>query len=131
MIAWFIIVYIGTNLVGMVGRGFLEKPLVSGNHVVTFVSILATIGICFYVYNWWGILFLIAIILIMMSRIPDLYWEVRILPTELGIPYPVPKNIIREAIKSKSRNKPFSNTLLSSLMWVALVVLFVAFFIKH
>lgn len=115
----------------MIGRGFFEKPLVSGNHIVTFISILTTIGICFYIYHWWGVLFLIAIILIMVSRVPDLYWEVRILPKELGVPYPVPKDLIRKAIKSKSRNEPIFSTLLASLTWVALVVLFIAFFIQH
>ncbi|MFY9462097.1 MAG: hypothetical protein WAP51_02755 [Candidatus Sungiibacteriota bacterium] len=130
VVAWFIIVYLGTNFVGMIGRGFFEKPLVSGNHAVTLMSILATIGICIYLYYYWGILFLIAIVLVMISRIPDLYWEVRILPKELGVPYPVPKDLIRKAIKSKNSNNPFSNILLTSLTWVALVVLFVAFFIQ-
>ena len=147
VIAWFIIVYVGTNLVGFIGRGFWEKPLDPNEHheflkgeikkwnnsgvVVTILSILATIGIYFYLYYYWGTLFLIAIILVMISRIPDLYWEVRILPKELGVPYPVPKDLIRKAIKSKTRSKPFSNTLLASLTWVAFVVLFIAFFIQN
>jgi hypothetical protein len=130
IIAWCIIVYLGTNLIGMIGRGFFEKPLVSGNHIVTLISILATIGFCFYLYYYWGILFLIVVILVMISRIPDLYWEVRILPKELGVPYPVPKDLIRKAIKSKNPNNPFSNILMTSLTWVALVVLFVAFFVQ-
>lgn len=128
VIAWLVVMYIGTNLVGMVGRGFFEKPLVSGDHVVTFVSAVATITICFYIYVWWGILFLTAIILIMVSRIPDLYWEVRILPKELGVPYPVPKDLIQKAIKLKTRNMPLWDTLLTSLTWVSLIVLFIAFF---
>lgn len=131
VIAWLIIVYLGTNLIGMVGRGFFEKPLVSGNHTITFISILATIGFCIYLYYYWGILFLIAIVLVMLGRIPVLYWEVRILPKELSVSYPVPKDTIRRAIKSKTLSKPFSNTLLASLTWVALAVLFVAFFIQH
>jgi len=131
VITWLVIVWLGTNLIGMIGRGFFEKPLVSGNHIVTLLSILTVIGICFYLYYYWGILFLTAIVLIMISRIPDLYWEVRILPKELGVPYPVPKDLIRKAIKSKSPNNPFSNILLTSLTWVALAVLFVAFFIQH
>jgi len=146
VIAWLVIVYLGTNLVGFVGRGFWEKPLDPSEHhdflkkeikkwnnagtAITILSILVTIGFCFYLYHYWGTLFLIAIILIMISRIPALYWEVRILPKELGVPYPVPKDLIRRAIKSKNQNKPFSNTLLSSLTWVALVILFVAFFIQ-
>lgn len=128
LIAWLVITFIGTNLVGMVGRGFFEKPLVSGNHIVTLISTLATIAVCFYLYHWWGVLFLVAIILVMISRIPDLYWEVRILPKELGIPYPVPKDLIQKAIKSKVRNWPLWDTLLVSLDWIALVVLFFAFF---
>ncbi len=130
VVSWLIIVYLGTNLAGMIGRGFFEKPLVSGNHLITLVSIFATIGICFYLYYYWGILFLVAMVLIMISRIPDLYWEVRILPKELGVPYPVPKDLIRKAIKSKNPRNPHSNILLTSLTWIALVVLFVAFFIQ-
>lgn len=131
VIAWLVILYLGTNLIGMVGRGFFEKPLVSGNHIVTFVSILATVGFGFYLYYYWGILFLVAIILIMASRLPDLYWEVRILPKELGVPYPVPKDLIRNAIKSENRKKPFSNILISSLIWVSFAILFTAFFIQR
>jgi len=142
LIAWFVITYLGTNLVGMIGRGFLEKPLDINEHpdflknevkkwnragkLTTVLSIVATIGICFFIYRWWGILFLIAIILIMISRIPDLYWEVRVLPKELGIPYPVPKDLIRKAIKSQNRS--MWNILLASLTWIALVVLFIGFF---
>lgn len=147
IIAWFIIVYAGTNLAGFIGRGFWEKPLDPNEHheflrreikkwnnsgiVVTILSILATIGIYFYLYYYWGILFLVAIILVMISRIPDLYWEVRILSKELGVPYPVPKDLIRKAIKSKTQSNPLSNTLLASLIWIALMVLFFAFFIQN
>lgn len=146
VIVWFVIAYLGTNLVGMIGRGFLEKPLDThdyanflknevkkenrAGHFITGISILATLAVCFFVYLWWGILFLIPIILIMISRIPDLYWEVRVLPKELGVSYPVPKDQIRQAIKSKSRNMPAWDFLLTSLTWVALVVLFIAFFLK-
>ena len=130
VISWFVIVWLGTNLVGMVGRGFFEKPVVSGNHFVTFISILATIGIGFFVYYKFGILFLVAIILIMVSRIPDLYWEVRILPKELGVPYPVPKDLIRKAIKLKTRKMPAWDILLTSFTWISLVVLFIAFYLQ-
>lgn len=131
VIAWLVILYLGTNLIGMVGRGFFEKPLVSGNHLVTFVSILATVGFCFYLYYYWGILFLTAFILVMVSRLPDLYWEVRILPKELGMPYPIPKDLIRKAIKSKNPSNPYSDILSTSIIWIALVILFIAFFIQY
>jgi len=123
IIAWLIIVYVATNLIGSIGRGLLEKPLDSDEYndylkkeikkwnnsgiVVVILSSIITIGICYYLYNYWGILFLIALILEMISRIPDLYWEIRILPKELGVPYPVPKDLIRKAImnqKSSSWN---------------------------
>ncbi|KKQ07023.1 MAG: hypothetical protein US18_C0027G0016 [Parcubacteria group bacterium GW2011_GWB1_36_5] len=142
LIAWFVLTYLGTNLVGMIGRGFLEKPLDINEHpdflknevkkwnragkLTTVLSIVATVGISFFIYQWWGILFLIAIILVMISRIPDLYWEVCILPKKLGVPYPVPKDLIRKAIKSQNRG--MQNILLASLTWIALVVLFIGFF---
>src|SRR3990167_1495619 len=128
VITWFVIVYLGTNLVGMVGRGFFEKPLVSGNHMVTFISIIATLGILYFVYYFFGILFLIPILLIMISRIPDLYWEVRILPKQLGVPYPVPKDIIQREIKLQP--KTFLNTLFGLLSWIALGLLFLAFYVQ-
>jgi len=130
VISWFVILWLGTNLVGMVGRGFFEKPALSGNRFITFISILATIGICLFVYYKFGILFLVAIILIMVSRIPDLYWEVRILPKELGVPYPVPKDLIRKAIKLKTRKMPAWDILLTSFTWISLVVLFIAFYLQ-
>ncbi len=128
VIAWFIVGYIGTNLVGMIGRGFWEKSLTFSDHVLTFISILATAGVLFYTYHSWGTLFLISTLFIMVSRVPDLYWEVRVLPNQLGVPYPVPKDLIRKAIKDKSRNMPLWDALLTSLNWIALLLLFVAFF---
>ena len=145
VITWLVITYLGTNLVGMIGRGFLEQPLATDSNLdflkdevkkwnragklTTILSIVATIGICFFIYYWWGVLFLIAIILIIVSRIPSLYWEVCILPKELGIPYPVPKNLIRKAIKSQ--NKSIWNVLIEFLTWVALIILFFAFFVQY
>lgn len=125
LVAWFVLIYIGTNSTGMIGRGFFEKPLVSGNHFVTLLSILATIAMYFYLYFWWGILFVIAMALIMISRIPDLYWEVRILPKKLNMSYPVPKDIIRRELKLKTSFKDYFFT---SLDWIALVILFITFF---
>src|SRR3989338_9830182 len=137
VIAWFAVSFFGTNLVGMIGRGFLEKPLDKGEYpdylknevknwnrtdkLTTVLSILATIVICFFVYRWWGILFLIAIILVMVSRIPDLYWEVCILPKELGGSYPVPKEVIRQALKAK-RGKSLWDIFTTFLTWIPLVV---------
>ena len=77
VITWLVITYLGPNLVGMIGRGFLEQPLATDSNLdflkdevkkwnragklTTILSIVATIGICFFIYYWWGVLFLIAI----------------------------------------------------------------------
>lgn len=128
VVTWLVILYVGTNLIGMVGRGIFEKPLVSGNHLVTFISTALILAVCFYVYMWWGILFLAPVILVMVSRIPDLYWEVRVLPKELDMQYPVPKDLIKKALKAKSRNASFWDYFFTSLDWIALIILFIAFF---
>ncbi|MFA6533447.1 MAG: hypothetical protein WCT22_05675 [Patescibacteria group bacterium] len=142
VVVWFIITYLGTNLVGMIGRGFLEQPLATDSNLdflkdevnkwnragkfTTALSIVATLAICFFIYRWLGILFLIPILLIMIGRIPDLFWEVRVLPKELGVPYPVPKHLIRQEIKSQNRGT--KNIFFGALIWIALIVLFFAFF---
>ncbi|TSC60216.1 MAG: hypothetical protein LiPW15_94 [Parcubacteria group bacterium LiPW_15] len=151
IIAWFIITYVGTNLIGFIGRGLWEERLdvnkldLSDNpikdlakkeikrwnnsgDIITGLSFLATIGICYYLYSYWGTLFLIAIIITMASRAPDLYWEVRVLPKQLGIPYPVPKDLIRKAIK-EDKNKSLFKTLLGLSSFATFVILFIAFFI--
>ncbi|MDD3006690.1 MAG: hypothetical protein PHX30_03865 [Candidatus Pacebacteria bacterium] len=145
IVAWLIIVYAGTNLVGSIGRGLLEKPLDPNEYqdylknevkkwnssgiVVAILSSIITIAICYYVYSYWGILFLIAFILVMASRIPDLYWEIRVLPKKLGVPYPVPKDLIRKAIKNQESS--FWNTLAGLTIWIVLAIIFIAFFIQH
>jgi len=145
IVAWLIIVYAGTNLVGSIGRGLLEKPLDPNEYqdylknevkrwnnsgiVVAILSSIITIAICYYVYSYWGILFLVALILEMISRIPDLYWEIRILPKELGILYPVPKDLIRKAIMNQ---KPSTwNTLIGSITWINLAIIFIAFYTQN
>lgn len=147
MIAFFVLSFLGTNLVGMIGRGFLEYPWYKykgeysdclknevkkwnrADKLTTVLSILATIGILFLIYRWWGILFLIATIFVMISRIPDLYWEVCVLPRELGGSYPVPKDVIRQALKAK-RNKSSWDVFKTFLTWIPFVMIFLAFFLK-
>lgn len=127
LLVWAVILFVGTNLTGMVGRGLLEKSLDKSDHFVTLISAIATVGILIFVYNLWGTLALSSIVLIMASRVPDLYWEVRLLPKELGVAYPVPKPLIQEAIKAKSHKMPWWDIIVQSFIWIALLLLIIHF----
>jgi len=61
----------------------------------------------------------------MISRVPDLYWEIRVLPKELNLPYPIPRDIINREIKKQK--KSFRDYILTSLDWIALIIIFVSF----
>lgn len=98
VVGWVVLMLITTNLVGFVGRGFLQ-PLVTpelqsleqtggvvadeirgirrADQIVTAVFIVVTVGFLWALANFWNIGVVIAAILLMLSRAPDLLWEIR------------------------------------------------------
>lgn len=96
--AWLILILIGINLIGMLVRGLtltseMKKILAKGNPVlrkvaaefykpseekrtnlVALVLIIVFLGILFY---FWNIGVVIAAVLVMTARVPDLLWEMK------------------------------------------------------
>lgn len=96
--AWLVLIYIGTNLVGMLVRGLaltfeMKKILAKGSstfrkvatefykpseerrtNLIAFVLIVVFLGVLYYFWNI-GVVF--AAVLIMAARIPDLLWEMK------------------------------------------------------
>ena len=129
VIAWVVLMLIGTNLVGMVVRGLVEGspvrefekspiPLIREeatwcrrtNTGMTIFFAVLTILYLYLLLRAWNIGVLIAAAMLMASRIPDLLWEIRNrkrVTREEG-----PKGIVA-----------VSSTL---LMWAALPVLWLA-----
>ena len=91
IIGYFILIFVGTNLLGMVVRGFLPtykkdsegnlNPIVdtssTSSITMTIVSILIGISYLFALYYYWNIGILIAGLILMYARLPDLLFEMR------------------------------------------------------
>lgn len=102
VIAWVILSVAGTNLLGFVVRGLLwaapsidpsnelsdDSPvheLLSDftrrmrvrNAFITFISVIATAACLYGLFYFWNILLVVAALMIMGSRLPDLLWEIR------------------------------------------------------
>lgn len=81
VVAYFILMLISTNLIGLVVRGVYknkneEKEGASGV-LLTIIATLFMIGVLYLLYIYLGILFVLAAVLFMVGRIPDLLWEIK------------------------------------------------------
>ena len=98
LVAWFIIMLISVNLLGYVVRGLLWSPTSMEekvaeivfkdipdrepmtpifNFVITLVAFVFTVAYFFVLYHFWNIGLVIASGIIMLSRLPDLLWEIK------------------------------------------------------
>ncbi|MFA5240481.1 MAG: hypothetical protein WC476_12345 [Phycisphaerae bacterium] len=98
IVAWFIIMLISVNLLGYVVRGLLWSPTSMEekvakivfrdvpnrepmtpiyNFVITLVAFVLTATWFFALYHFWNIGLVAAAGLIMLSRLPDLLWEIK------------------------------------------------------
>ena len=95
LIAWLILMFVCTNLIGFIIGGFYTNPelakIVDGNEILAedyrktkkankLISIFAIIVMILFLtalYNFWNIALLIAALMILVARIPDLIWEMR------------------------------------------------------
>ncbi len=98
IVAWFIIMLISVNLLGYVVRGLLWSPTSmeedvakivfkdmpnrepmtpTFNFVITLVAFVFTGAYFFALYHFWNIGLVAAAGLIMLSRLPDLLWEIK------------------------------------------------------
>ena len=98
IVAWFIIMLISVNLLGYVVRGLLWSPTSmeeevakivfkdmpnrepmtpTFNFVMTLVAFVFTVAWFFALYHFWNIGLAAAAGIIMLSRLPDLLWEIK------------------------------------------------------
>lgn len=95
--AWIILMFVGTNLLGFVVRGLLWAPpssdgptdrvrelfahesrrLGAANITMTIFSAAVTLSYIGALYYFWNIAFAVTAVLAMISRLPDLLWEIR------------------------------------------------------
>jgi len=94
---WFVLMLVTTNLVGFVVRGFFPPSLPVGdssdavtvmlkqeasryylaNFVMTMLAVGLTCSFLFALCHFWNVGLAIAAGMLMLSRLPDLFWEIR------------------------------------------------------
>ncbi len=97
IVAYILLMLIGTNLIGMVVRGFFEKfPSIeaqtpeldkvireelrrekTSSVVTTLISIVITLVYFYGLFHFWNIGLVVIAGIIMACRLPDLIWEIR------------------------------------------------------
>lgn len=96
-VAWIILMFVGTNLLGLVVRGFFWAPppsegptdrvrdllaqeskrLGAANITMTLFWAAVTLAYVGALYHFWNIALAVTAVLAMLSRLPDLLWEIR------------------------------------------------------
>jgi hypothetical protein len=99
IVASVVLMLVGTNLIGFIVRGIVEiwsRPSVDAptdrvaellrheyrrmgvaNWAMTSLSILVTAAYLFALFHFWNVWLAVAGVIVMVSRIPDLIWEIR------------------------------------------------------
>ncbi len=98
VVAWVILMLVGSNLTGFIVRGLLWAPppidappdspvhdvlsgaskrMSVGNAVITFISFVLAVAYLFALSYFWNPLLAVAGGLLIASRLPDLLWEIR------------------------------------------------------
>lgn len=97
IIAWVIMILVGINLIGFLVRGLCWSPpssdaptermqkrladwsrrVVATNIAMTLLSLVLMVGYLFMLFFYWNVGLVIAAVLLMASRLPDLFLEIR------------------------------------------------------
>ena len=97
IVAWVVLMLVGTNLIGFIVRGIVWSPpsvdaptdrvaelfrresrrMGFVNGAMTFLSILVTAAYLFALFHFWNVWLAVGGVIVMVSRIPDLIWEIR------------------------------------------------------
>jgi hypothetical protein len=94
VVGWFVLMLVGTNLVGFVVRGldeqpiaaaadtpvFLQKEIAKANRTSTGMTLFFALLTALYLYllfRFWSLGVVAAAAMLMLSRLPDLLWELR------------------------------------------------------
>jgi hypothetical protein len=129
--AWLILLIVSANLVGFLVRGFFTNPemdrlAVEGDDIIkgevqeyygtqrkmnVFALILITVFIL-GLYYFWNIGVVIAALIIMASRVPDLVWEIK----------------YGRKLRMKDMARPPFHLLSTALSWISLPVLWYALY---
>jgi hypothetical protein len=127
VVAWLILMFISTNLTGLLVKGFFPNPqmekIVAGDEFLTneyqrdqrWVNIVAVVLIILLLaalYYFWNIGLVIAALMLMAARVPDLIWEI--------------KN--GRALQMGDMKRPRFYVLSTLLPWVSLPVLWYALY---
>jgi hypothetical protein len=94
IVLWMVFIFIGTNLLGLIVRGFLQSPIIDddasdrgqallakekakGDIGMGIITLLACAGY-FYAINHYGNIYLVlCAVFAMIIRLPDLLWEIQ------------------------------------------------------
>ena len=89
LVASLILMLASTNLIGMLVRGFFTAPemenvhdaikneYVKGQRATNIIALVLIIIFLGALYHFWNIGLVIAALMLMASRVPDLIWEIR------------------------------------------------------
>jgi hypothetical protein len=94
VVGWFVLMLVATNLIGFVVRGLVEQPVTAGadapdflqeevakaNRMSTGVTLffaLVTVLYLYLLFHFWNVGVIVAAAMLMLSRLPDLLWELR------------------------------------------------------
>lgn len=132
LIAWFILMLACTNLIGLLVRGLFTSPemenLISGggdvgelikrdyqrnNRVSNIISLTLIIIFLSAIYYFGNIWFVIATLMLMVARMPDLIWEIR-----HGVKY----NRLEASLQ------PWPYKLLGAIVWASVPVIWYALY---
>lgn len=124
--SYLVLMLIGINLIGIIVRGFIASPKEDpygnpigenisspGSIALTLIVSLIAIAYLYALYHFINIYVLIAAIMIMLSRIPDLLYEIK----------------TGKKINLKEMPKRPIDTIFNIIGWLALPVLCYAFYI--
>jgi hypothetical protein len=133
LVGWLVMMLIGTNLIGFIVRGIVRKDPMdlavaqlneSGYDSLKReatrlrrVDVAITVTFVVYLYllfRWWTIWAVIVAIMLMVSRIPDLLWE------------------IRTGTKVTKSNKPSGliYTIAGTIDWVVIPILWLSIYLQ-
>ena len=124
--AYLVLMLIGINLIGIIVRGFIQSPQEdengnpigenissSGSIILTLLVSLITIAYLYALFHFFNIYVSIGAIMIMISRISDLLYEIK---------------IGKKITKKDMPNRPV-DTIFNIIGWLAFFVLWYAFYI--
>lgn len=132
IIAWLVLMLVGTNLIGHIVRGLVHQDLPHedefdselvkgiarrtrrGDTVLTVGWMIVGLVYLYVLFHWWNLAVAIAALVIMLTRLPDLLFEIK-----MGLSYSAQA---RKLAAEMMPNRPLG-TLCTAIDWLALPLL--------